>query len=91
MKRVIVHKRFSEFFSSLKNMDDKSKIARAIDRLKIGASCNTKPLVDGIFELKVTGANVTYRVLFIYDRGDIVVLLSGFIKKSQKTPKVKLH
>ena len=41
---------------------------------------------DGVFELRTEYNNNIYRVFFIFDDGNIVVLLNGFQKKSQKTP-----
>ena len=32
-----------------------------------------------------------YRVFFIFDEGNIVVLFSGFQKKTQKTPKTEIE
>lgn len=53
----------------------------------------SKPLVDsfggGLYEVRTrTGAGI-YRVLFCIDGSD-VVLLHGFMKKTQKTPKREL-
>ena len=45
-----------------------------------------KHLRDGIFELRVEYAGNIYRVFFIFDEGNIVVLFNGFQKKTQKTP-----
>ena len=41
---------------------------------------------DGVFELRTEYNNNIYRVFFIFDDGNIVVLFNGFQKKSQKTP-----
>ena len=41
---------------------------------------------DGVFELRTEYNSNIYRVFFIFDEGNIVVLFNGFQKKSQKTP-----
>jgi len=41
---------------------------------------------DGIFELRTEYNSNIYRVFFIFDEGNIVVLFNGFQKKTQKTP-----
>lgn len=41
---------------------------------------------DGLYELRVMSGSNIYRVFFIFDDGNIVVLFNGFQKKSQKTP-----
>lgn len=41
---------------------------------------------DGLYELRMEYNSNIYRVFFIFDDGQIVVLFNGFQKKSQKTP-----
>jgi phage-related protein len=41
---------------------------------------------DGLYELRMEYNGNIYRVFFIFDEGNIVVLFHGFQKKSQKTP-----
>lgn len=41
---------------------------------------------DGLFELRTEYNGNIYRVFFIFDNGNIVVLFNGFQKKTQKTP-----
>ncbi len=46
----------------------------------------SKPIGDGIFELRtVFSSNIT-RVLYFFYRGQTIILTNGFIKKTQKTP-----
>jgi len=45
-----------------------------------------KPIRDGLFELRTEYSGNIYRVFFIFDEGNVVVLFNGFQKKSQKTP-----
>ena len=41
---------------------------------------------DGLYELRMEYEGNIYRVFFIFDDGNIVVLFNGFHKKTQKTP-----
>jgi len=41
---------------------------------------------DGLYELRMEYNSNIYRVFFIFDEGQIVVLFNGFQKKTQKTP-----
>ena len=41
---------------------------------------------DGLYELRIEYNGNIYRVFFIFDDGNIVVLFNGFQKKTQKTP-----
>lgn len=42
---------------------------------------------DGLFEIRIEYLSNIYRVFCCFDQGNLVVLLNGFQKKSQKTPK----
>jgi phage-related protein len=50
-----------------------------------------KLIRDGIFELRTEYAGNIYRVFFIFDEDEIVVLFNGFQKKSQKTPQGEIE
>ena len=45
-----------------------------------------KHIKEGIFELRTEYEGNIYRVFFIFDDGNIVVLFNGFQKKTQNTP-----
>jgi len=45
-----------------------------------------KHIREGLYELRMEYDGNIYRVFFIFDDGNIVVLFNGFQKKSQKTP-----
>ena len=45
-----------------------------------------KLIKDGIYVLRTEFGGNIYRVFFIFDEGQIVVLFNGFQKKTQKTP-----
>ena len=46
----------------------------------------TKPLGEGIFELRTQVAGNIERVLFFFFERGKIVLTHGFVKKTQKTP-----
>ena len=50
-----------------------------------------KLIRDGIYELRTEYAGNIYRVFFIFDDGQIVVLFNGFQKKTQKTPQNEIE
>jgi len=41
---------------------------------------------NGLFEIRVVFGSDIFRVFCFFDRGNLVVLLSGFQKKTRKTP-----
>ena len=49
-----------------------------------------KHIDDELYELRVMWENNIYRVFFIFDEGNVVVLFSGFQKKTQKTPQSEI-
>ena len=41
---------------------------------------------EGLYEIRLDYGGNAYRIFCIFDKGNIVVLLNSFNKKSQKTP-----
>jgi phage-related protein len=78
-----------EFVDSL---DDKAaaRIDAFIERLRVYGnrmqSKFVKKLTDDIFELRVKQFDRIFRVLFFYQPGMLIVITSGFQKKTQETP-----
>lgn len=50
----------------------------------------SKPLEDGIFELKVELQNTISRNLYFYEKDKMIIFTNGFIKKTQKTPRKEI-
>src|ERR1700741_2201471 len=78
-----------EFVDSL---DDKAgaRIDAFIERLRVYGNRMqgkfVKKLTDDIFELSVKQFDRIFRVLFFYQPGMLIVITSGFQKKTQETP-----
>lgn len=47
---------------------------------------HTRAIADGIFELRIKGKEGIARVFYCALVGQRIVMLHGFVKKSQKTP-----
>jgi phage-related protein len=45
---------------------------------------------DGIYEIRVITTFKNIRILCFFDKGDLIVLVNSFIKKSQKTPRKEI-
>ena len=73
-------------------LDEKAaaRIDALIDRLRIFGNRMqgkfVKKLTDDIFELRVKQFDRIFRVLFLYQPGMLIVITSGFQKKTQQTP-----
>ena len=46
---------------------------------------------EGIYEVRVEYASNIFRVFSFFDKGNLVILVNGFQKKTQKTPKKELE
>lgn len=88
-KKIIAFRHyFNDFMASLPAAASE-KVYYGLSILSTGervASHYVKFIRDGLFELRVTYNKNCYRIFFIYDEGNIVVLFQGFQKKTQKTP-----
>jgi phage-related protein len=45
----------------------------------------------GIFEVRVEYGSDIYRVFSFFDKGNLIILVNGFQKKTQKTPKKEIE
>jgi phage-related protein len=92
MQRVITTygKYFMEFYSSL-NRDIQEKIDWVFELIKVADKIPKKFFdhltgTDGIYEIRVEYESNIYRILCFFDKGNLVVLINSFQKKTQKTP-----
>ena len=46
---------------------------------------------DGLYEMRVQLGTDIFRIFCFFDRGQVVVLVNGFQKKTQKTPKKEIE
>ena len=70
------------------------KIDYVLQLLKMQERLSTKfvkALKDGLFELQIEYEGNIFRVFFIFDEGQIVVLFNGFQKKTDKTPQKEIE
>ncbi|MDE6822784.1 MAG: type II toxin-antitoxin system RelE/ParE family toxin [Bacteroides acidifaciens] len=79
---------FVDFVKSIKKEEAK-KIFYVLDMLKTQERVNTKfvkYLRNELYELRAEHNSNIFRVFFIFDDGNVVILFHGFQKKTQKTP-----
>ena len=88
-RRIITFGRyFGEFMEGL-SAKEREKVDYGLVLLKTQDRLPTKfvkHIRDGLYELRTEYNGNIYRVFFIFDEGNIVVLFNGFQKKTQKTP-----
>lgn len=83
---------FWDFIQSLTDAESR-KVFYVIDMLKTQERVSTKfvkYLRDEIYELRAEHNGNIFRVFFIFDNGNVVMLFNGFQKKTQKTPEKEI-
>ncbi len=50
-----------------------------------------KHVEDGIYEIRVQLGNNIYRVFGFFEQGNVIVLLHGIVKKTQKLPRREIE
>lgn len=90
MKRKIrTYGGYFESFMDTLSIKEQDKVQYALLLLKTQDRLPAKfvkLIRDGLYELRIESNSNLYRVFFIFDDGQIVVLFNGFQKKTQKTP-----
>lgn len=82
---------FTDFYQNL-TVDVRKKIdwtILLIETMQIVPEKFLKHLTntDGLWEIRISAGNGIFRIFCFFDKGNLVILLGGFQKKTQKTPK----
>jgi phage-related protein len=91
---IAFEKHFEEFLiAQPKKVQDKIfKIIEAIETLERVPANYLKSMegTNGLYEARIQLGSNIWRVFCFFDEGKFVILLNGFQKKTQKTPKNEL-
>lgn len=92
IRTIIAYKDyFRDFLRSLspKIRQKVSNIFDIIETVEMVPSRHLRHIegTDGLYEIRVQFGSDILRVFCFFDTGKLVILLTGFIKKTQKTPK----
>lgn len=72
-----------------------AKILRIIDLLEENGTLLNMPyskhLEDGIYEIRAKVGSDISRILYFFISGKRIILTNGFVKKTQKTPRVEIE
>ena len=93
-RKIRVYKRYFLDFIEQLSGGERRKIDYGLQLLKTQERLSTKfvkLIREGLFELRTEFNGNIYRVFFIFDDGQIVVLFNGFQKKTQKTPSTEIE
>jgi phage-related protein len=66
------------------------KLIAALERVPIKYFKHIEGVAN-LYEVRVEATSNIYRVFSFFDEGRIIILLNGFQKKSQKTPKKEIE
>ena len=95
VREVIQYKHYFEEFLLAQPTKVQDKIFKVIEIIETSErvpSTYLKAIVGtkGLYEARIKLGSNIWRVFCFFDKGKLVILLNGFIKKSQKTPKKEI-
>lgn len=96
IRKVIAYKSYFEDFllAQPEKVQDKIfKIIEAIETLERIPANYLKFIqgTKGLYEARIQLGSDIWRVFCFFDRGKLVILLNGFVKKTQKTPRKEIE
>jgi phage-related protein len=96
VREVIVYKHYFEEFFAAQPQKVRDKIIKVLDIIEQIERVPAQYLkfiegTNGLFEVRVQLASNIFRIFCFFDGNKFVVLLSGFQKKTQKTPKGEIE
>jgi len=96
VREVIAYKNYFEEFlliQPIKVQDKIYKIIEAIETLERVPSNYLKSIVGitGLYEARIQLGSNIWRVFCFFDNEKLIILLNGFQKKTQKTPKSEIE
>ncbi len=96
VRKVISYKHYFEDFLKKQPIKVQNKIFKVIEAIETLERVPTNYLknlkgTDGLYEARIKLASNIWRVFCFFDKGKLVILLNGFTKKTQKTPKNEIN
>lgn len=94
-RKIVVYKNHFWDFYNKQNIKVQDKIDWTVTLMQTNKIVPEKYFkhltkTDGLWEIRVSANNGIFRIFCFFDKGNLVVLLSGFQKKTQKTPKSEI-
>jgi phage-related protein len=95
VREVIAYKDYFEKFLLEQNQKVQDKIFKVIEIIETYERVPTSYLraitrTKGLYEARIKLSSNIWRVFCFFDHGKLVILLNGFSKKTQKTPKKEI-
>ncbi len=91
-RQVIFHKRYFLGFYERQTLKVQEKIEWTLGIIRTIPRVPETYLkhiegTEGLYEIRVESGRNAYRIFSFFDEGNLIVLMNGFQKKTQKTPK----
>ena len=95
-RKIAFYKNYFQEFFDKQNKKVKAKIVwtlTLIEDLQRVPETYLKHIenTDGLYEIRVQLGSDIFRIFCFFDQGQLVVLVNGFQKKTQKTPKKEIE
>lgn len=95
-RKITFYKNYFQDFFSKQNSKVKAKIVwtlELIEDLQRVPETYLKHIenTDGLYEIRVQLGSNIFRIFCFFDQGQLIVLATGFQKKTQKTPKKEIE
>jgi len=96
IRTIVAYKHYFEEFLGKQSVKVQNKIYKILEIIEYQQLIPTKYLEhltgsEGLYETKISLGSNIWRVFCFFDEGYLVILLNGFQKKSQKTPKTEIE
>ena len=93
---IIAYKHYFEEFLRAQPLKIQDKIYKIIELIEYQKQIPSKYLkhiegTKGLYEARISLGSNIWRVFCFFDKGRLIVLLNGFHKKTQKTPKTEIE
>lgn len=95
IRQVIAYKNYFEDFLLVQPVKVQDKIYKIIEAIETFERIPANYLkfiqgTKGLYEARIQLGSDIWRVFCFFDQGKLVILLNGFVKKTQKTPQKEI-
>jgi phage-related protein len=96
IREIIAFKNYFEDFLTEQPIKVQNKIFKILEAIETLERIPTNYLrlivgTNGLYEARIQLGTAIWRVFCFFDNGKLVILLNGFQKKTQKTPKKEIE
>ena len=95
-RKIIYFRNYYWDFFNLQTEEVKNKIDYVLFLVTVAEKIPKKFFTkitgyNGLFEIRIEFENNIFRIFCCFDEGNLIILLNGFRKKTQKTPKKEIE